>query len=740
MEIEPMPIPKPHAGESQDEFHSRCMGNETMVSDYPDTKQRNAVCFSSWDEMHGSHPKPKGFEFVGSGEVLSAKVTPPSVDRAWSTLTVKSVDAEQRVIEGVASTPSVDRIGDIVEPLGAKFTLPIPLLHHHKHDQPVGHVIAARTSKDGISIKAQFAKIVEPGSLKDRIDTAWGEVKAGLVKGLSIGFKPLEYEPLDTKNPFGGLRFKTWSWYELSLVAIPANAEANISVVKTADQAATGHKTTRPGASGTKPISLKLKERTMSKTISEQLEALTAKRAANETAMNAIMAKAMDEGRSTDDSERDEFDGLSAEVSQLDGDIKRYQMLERANQAKAQPVTAVKTVDDGAAVRGNGPIRVQGPRAEPGIRFARMAKALCMAQGNREGAARIAEQLWGDDQQMINVMKAGVGAATVADPVYAGNLVTAVAGEAGGPVADFAEFLRPKTVIGKFGTNGVPALNRVPFRVGLLGETAGGEGYWVGEGQPKPVTSTAFVRTVLEPLKVANIAVITEELARESSPSAEVLIRDTLAGALIARLDTDFLDPAKGPIAGISPASITNGVTPIASSGITVAAVGADIAAVLAPFIAANNVPSSGVWIMSTTTALSLSLMLTSLGNPAYPGLSMSGGTFQGLPVIVSDYVPGGGGSPGSRMVIIVNANDIFLGDDGGVRVDISREASLEMSNTPTNAMSGAGGSPLQAPVATTMTSLWQTDSIGLRAERIINWKKRRASAVQMLSNVVWGT
>jgi hypothetical protein len=72
-----------------------------------------------------------------------------SVTRAYSVLEVKSVDSERREIEGMATTPAIDRIGDIVEPLGAKFTLPMPLLHQHKHDQPVGQVVAAKATKDG---------------------------------------------------------------------------------------------------------------------------------------------------------------------------------------------------------------------------------------------------------------------------------------------------------------------------------------------------------------------------------------------------------------------------------------------------------------------------------------------------------------------------------------------------------------------------------------------------------------
>ena len=39
-----MPIPKPEKNENKQKFVSRCMGNETMKKEYPDAKQRVAIC------------------------------------------------------------------------------------------------------------------------------------------------------------------------------------------------------------------------------------------------------------------------------------------------------------------------------------------------------------------------------------------------------------------------------------------------------------------------------------------------------------------------------------------------------------------------------------------------------------------------------------------------------------------------------------------------------------------------
>ena len=45
-----MPLPSPNKGESQKDFMSRCMGDDVMVKEYPDDKQRFAVCAKQWEE------------------------------------------------------------------------------------------------------------------------------------------------------------------------------------------------------------------------------------------------------------------------------------------------------------------------------------------------------------------------------------------------------------------------------------------------------------------------------------------------------------------------------------------------------------------------------------------------------------------------------------------------------------------------------------------------------------------
>lgn len=156
--------------------------------------------------------------------------------KAYSTLKVKEIseDGDTRTITGIASTPKQDRDNDIMDMEGAQFALPMPLLWQHKHNEPIGEVTAATVTADGIEITATIVKIEEDGPLKSRIDEAWQSIKSGLVKGLSIGFRLLEYNYLDDSY---GLHIKEWEWYELSAVTIPANPDGKITSVKNIKQA-----------------------------------------------------------------------------------------------------------------------------------------------------------------------------------------------------------------------------------------------------------------------------------------------------------------------------------------------------------------------------------------------------------------------------------------------------------------------------------------------------------------------
>lgn len=454
----------------------------------------------------------------------------------------------------------------------------------------------------------------------------------------------------------------------------------------------------------------------------ERLAALTATRTQKTARQDELMALADKEGRTLDAAESEEFDTLDGEVKSIDKDIARAKSMQERAVASATPVAGDTTKSATASRVGVTVKNTQ--KLEPGIGFARFAKCIAIAKGNLMQAEQIAANQYADDEALNLRMKAAVVAGTTTGTTWASPLVRADNFE-----GDFVDFLRPATILGKFGTGNVPSLRRIPFNVRIVGQTSGGAGYWVGEGQPKPLTAFDFNAVELRFAKVANIAVLTEELLRFSSPSADRLVRDALADALIARVDQDFIDPAKAAVANVSPASITNGVTAITSSGPTADNIRNDLLRLWQPFIANNISPMNAVYIMHPSVALALSLMRNAVTDtPTFQGITMNGGTLEGVPVIVSAYVPYT--SAGST-VILVNASDIWLADDGQVTVDASREASLQMDNAPTNNVT--------TPTATSMVSMWQTNSVALRAEWYVNYQKRRAQAVGVLTGVNWG-
>ena len=651
--------------------------------------------------------------------------------RAYSLFTIKSINEEQRVIEGIATTPSTDRMGDIVEPEGAQFKLPLPLLWQHNSREPVGEVIAAKATPDGITFQAQFAKILEPGALKDRIDAAWQSVKYKLVKGMSIGFSPIESAQI--KDTWAE-HFLKWEWLELSCVTIPANVDATITTIKSADEAllaAFGEKqrlvvrlSSAPGASGTRPNFPKGNPEM--KTIAEQIASFEAKRAASRARMDEIMAKSADEGRTLNEAETQEYDTLDAEVKTVDAHLTRLKAHEASMVERAVEIVPAKVDGPAAAAQVRAPSGIISVKSnvEPGIKMARYAMALLRAKGNLNDALSIAQnnKSWMDTTpEVATVLKAAVAtgdtttAGWAAELVYAANLAN-----------EFIEFLRPQTILGR-----IPNMTRIPFNVRIAGQNAGSSAFWVGQGQPVPVSKLGTTSTNLGIAKAAGLVAIDDELVRSSSPSAEMLVRNDLGKAISQFLDTQFLDPDIAAVANVSPASILNGVSPVAASGLDSAALRTDVQALFATWISANLDPSQGVWIMPPTQALAISLMLNPLGQQVYPGINLQGGELFGLPVITSMSAKLSGSPTLGNIIALINAPEILLADDGQVTISTSSEASIQMLDNPTNESTGS-------TVATSVVSMFQTNSLAIKAVRFINWAKRRATAASWISGAAY--
>jgi HK97 family phage major capsid protein/HK97 family phage prohead protease len=591
---------------------------------------------------------------------------------ATVTLEVKT-DAACRTLTGIAATPTLDRQNSIFDVDGATFAASIPLLLHHDQERPIGTAILTKHGT-ALHFEATLADLDEPYILK-----AKQHIKSGLLKAVSIGFRPLA----DGLEYLAGgvLKICKSEICELSLVTVPANRDASILTVKSL---------AKPPRKEQQPMA--------KQTTAEHIQALENKRAALAARLTDIMATAADDETTLDTERATEYDTLELQVKSIDADLCRWRDLEQLQIHTATPVQTVTlartTTLPQISVKAN---------VAPGTGFIRYCQALAVGKGSTLQAVEYAKR-WHDSTPEVElVLKSAVAAGTTTDATWAGPLSPIK------PLTDeFLAYLRPATILGK-----VPGFMKVPFNVSVAAQTGGGTYQWVGQGAPKPVGKLAFATVTLGITKCAGIIVITEELARNSSPDAEEVIRRDMVTGIAAYLDQQFIDPAVAAVAGIAPGSVTNGVTPITTAGTSPANARTDIGALALAMTTAGISTSGAIIVLSETNALAFTNALNALGQPLFPGMSQDGGTIMGYKAIPSQVA--------GTTVALIQPNQIMYADDGGVTIDVSREASLQMDTVLDN-----------PPVATSlMTSLWQNNLVGLRAERFINWKKARAGVVQ---------
>lgn len=444
-------------------------------------------------------------------------------------------------------------------------------------------------------------------------------------------------------------------------------------------------------------------------TIGEQIAKFNTKLTAAKDAATAIVAKSVEEGRTLDEAESEQHASHMAEIKAITDHVALLKSQESMMVAKAAPVGVDTGRGEGAVhIGGSGPISVR--RNTPaGTAFTRYVALLAVSKGNLMQAEVLANNLYKDMPELGQVLKAAVAAGTTSDTTWAGPLV-----QYQDMVSEFIELLRPQTILGR-----MSAVRRVPFNIRIPRQTAGATGSFVGEGLPAPVQKLDFDNITLPWAKASSIVVITAELAKMSNPSAEALVRQDIMDGLSQYLDRRLIDPAYPGVANVSPASLTNGVSPTQASGATLAAIDANVRTLFSTFANAELGLQSGVWVMSASLAIRLSMIRTNQDTLAFPGLSMNGGTFYGLPVIVSNNVTPSG-SPGDQHLILIDQSNVLLADDGQMMIDVSTEASLEMNDAP------SGG-------ATSLRSLWQNGLMGVKVDRWIYWMKRRSAAVQFI-------
>ncbi len=652
--------------------------------------------------------------------------------RAWSKITVKSYDDDKRIIEGVASTPSVDRDGDIVEPMGADLKLPIPLLWQHDGLAPIGNVVSARPTKNGIRIRAKFdmPEDDDPPALRYRLEEAWRSVKRGLVRGLSIGFRAIERATIDQN---GGVHFLRWDWHELSVVTIPANRDATITAIKAADLVKSPRPYLRIDLNQSAGAAAKKKTFTKGKnimSISKRIAALKQKRADVEDRMTELN----DEAAKNEDGvknavQRQEMDELKQSKALYDAEIAD---LESATGTNANDYKKLDVADQDSAAKSRDANKkspafsteVNPPEKPEGVGFAQFMACMIHAKGIPLVASQYADRYYENDKRISALChKAAVPAAITHASDWAG-----AAAEPQTLVDEFIAHLRPRTIIGRIDEAVAEGrgFKRRQFNKKVVRMTDGGAAGWVGQAKPIAMSAGAMDTVTIPIMKIAGLTAMSEEQVEFDNVDSMMAIRDDLAAACIGAQDATFVDETAAEVSNVSPASMTNGLAAIASaSGTDADSVRQDFTKLRAPFTAANLSTSGLVLITNEDLAGALSDMYNALGVAEFPDMTPEGGRVRSFrAVIASQHV-----KPGH--VIALSPENVLLAQAAQVDIRISTEASVEM-------LDGALTQDGQAGTGSALVSAFQSGMVLIRATLPVAWVKARAAAAAYIDDADW--
>lgn len=626
---------------------------------------------------------------------------------------VRKVSAEGgEGLEFVLSDATVDRYGDIVDPNGwvlANFKKNPIALFGHSSSFPIGTWSDVRVEGKKLVAKLNFAA----KGTSARIDELISLVEQGILRAVSVGFRPLQAEPIDKEKPYGGQRYTKQELLETSLVSVPANPAAvalakslNLSdetislafgehaEVRRRDVTANGEHAASPH--------IHPKGTTKMKTLSQRIE----------DAQSAIVAKKDVLATLTAADELD-VDAIEALTSEIDAEERSVGAL-KASEAKigAGAVNPNPTVPATA----RRPLGISGKDVNGFDLLVKAVTARGIAHfGNKSIDQALSERYNGQDAVAI-IAKADQTIGTTTVSGWASELVQTVN-------TDFVQALTPYSIYPALRSRGIGVSFDGIGTVSIPSRTAGGAGGgFVAEGQPIRVGRITTAATTMTPKKLGVIVPFSRELAKRSTPAIEALVRQAILEDTAIILDSAIIDNVA--VSNARPAGLLNGVAAVGSGygGGDYQAVVADLKALLAPFYAANAGDNITV-LMNPAQGLALSMM---------PGPGAAGEFGWAAPLTARLNIIESTNVPAGRLIALRNSDfATALGD--APDFDVSEQATVHMEDTTPLEIASAAGT-----VADPIRSFFQTATIGVRMLMDVSWKMRRSGMVQWVDGTSW--
>jgi hypothetical protein len=324
--------------------------------------------------------------------------------------------------------------------------------------------------------------------------------------------------------------------------------------------------------------------------------------------------------------------------------------------------------------------------------FATIAKMIAASKGDAGLASQMSRARRASPRVLEILDKAAVDVGLLNDP---GNWADPLAQSYGQVAAGFVESLRYSSAF-----DAIAAANGfrpVPMKTRVSVVTLGATGAEVAQGFSKPISRLELESGTLDPRKAAAVVVVSQELARNASPAALDLFGRELRSACGAATDSAFL-------AALAAAD----GSPTTTGGDAAEDALADLSGALASID--GSATSRYFAVIAPATAKAWAFF----GEHAFRNMTPAGGSLGGVPITVSDSLPGG------VKIIALDANQIAAAP-GTVVLDGASHATIALDGESTE------GPPQ------TLTSLWQKNLRAIRAERVFGFELLRASAVAVI-------
>lgn len=647
----------------------------------------------------------------------------------------------------VLSDDTRDRYGDIIEAsgwqLGAFRRNPICLYGHQGDRLPIGRWENVRVVANQLLGTLKLAKAGTSGF----IDAIRELIKQRILNAVSVGFRDFKSEPIDADKPWSGTRYLKQELLECSVVSVPANPSAVIqralksfpTDVREKLLAVSGIPQSRPGAVHAKSglSQLPRGDHQVSKKLAELIQE-DRDELIQLNDEQAIYHDKIKDGESLTDDESAEFERIEADKEIVTKRLRQREATEKAIGASAsrQPLVTAPPQPNGQQP-GQQRTFATTKKEKPQDLLFKLATCHLRAFIERKPLETVQQELYGGRTDVEAIIKAVTNPAATTVAGWAAELVDTA-------ILDFLDTLTPLSVYGQlsgmglrfsFGRNGSV---KIPRRIGGTGAGAAPDlrGAFVGEGQPIPVRRGNFGSITLVPHKMGVISTFTREMAQQSTPQIEAIIRQGITEDTALAIDTALLDAVAGDT--IRPAGLLNGVTPLtATAGGGIAAITGDLAKLIGPYTTANAA-SGIVFLINPAKVFSLQWASTAVG--LYPFREeANGGRLGGYPFIASTNVP-------ANTIIAVRYADFLSSTADSPEWDVSDVATLheDDGSYPADQAMRPGTSTVLPIVdgagvaAKPQRSLWQTASIGIRMLLGMDWAMRRSGMVQVINNVTW--